>query len=254
MSASTSKQTSTDNDLDCTNIRSVWIVKVPKYVANSWKKAPPKTELGRLQISKTVKTDVKFITDKKLIQEAKKDNEELPEQHSVHFAPPAHQTMAVFSHTKTQSSTEKVAIEGEVTQEGRFRPLGDKSYMSLKSNTIKEAAKPTRITLVLDKAPVNYRPRAAIHLEHEAEMRKKNEGKKLREDKEVVQQRLFQAFEQKQFYNIKELESKTKQSIPYLKEVLREICNYRKQNPNKNMYELKQEYRHYKTKPEDKTT
>jgi len=32
----------------------------------------------------------------------------------------------------------------------------------------------------------------------------------------------------------------------FLKEVLKEICNYNMKAPHKNMWELKEEYRHYK--------
>lgn len=39
------------------------------------------------------------------------------------------------------------------------------------------------------------------------------EGKKMRDDKEVVQNILFAAFEKHQYYNIKDLEKITKQPI-----------------------------------------
>jgi len=35
-------------------------------------------------------------------------------------------------------------------------------------------------------------------------------------------------------------------SQTFLKEVLKEICNYNMKAPHKNMWELKEEYRHYK--------
>lgn len=38
----------------------------------------------------------------------------------------------------------------------------------------------------------------------------------------------------------------TRQPIVYLKEILKEVCNYNLKNPHKNMWELKPEYRHYK--------
>lgn len=38
----------------------------------------------------------------------------------------------------------------------------------------------------------------------------------------------------------------TKQPIVYLKDILKEVCNYNLKNPHKNMWELKPEYRHYK--------
>lgn len=86
----------------------------------------------------------------------------------------------------------------------------------------------------------------------------------MRDDKEVVQNALFAAFEKHQYYNIKDLERITKQPVvsillfiysfklkkfffqPYLKEILKEICNYNAKNPHKNMWELKPQFRHYK--------
>lgn len=58
---------------------------------------------------------------------------------------------------------------------------------------------------------------------------------------------LFNAFEKHQYYNIKDLVKITKQPVTYLKEILKEVCDYNMKNPHKNMWELKREYRHYKT-------
>lgn len=45
-----------DRDLDLSNAsRGVWLVKVPKYIANRWEKAPGDIEVGKLKISKYVK-------------------------------------------------------------------------------------------------------------------------------------------------------------------------------------------------------
>lgn len=42
-----------DRDLDLANAsRGVWLVKVPKYIANRWEKAPGDIEVGKLKISK----------------------------------------------------------------------------------------------------------------------------------------------------------------------------------------------------------
>lgn len=73
------------------------------------------------------------------------------------------------------------------------------------------------------------------------------EGKKARDDKEAVLDMLFNAFEKHQYYNIKDLVKITNQPVSYLKEILKEVCDYNMKNPHKNMWELKREYRHYKT-------
>uniref|UniRef100_A0A182TZH5 TFIIF beta subunit N-terminal domain-containing protein n=1 Tax=Anopheles melas TaxID=34690 RepID=A0A182TZH5_9DIPT len=44
-----------DKELDLSNAgRGVWLVKVPKYIANKWEKAPGNIEVGKLKISKQV--------------------------------------------------------------------------------------------------------------------------------------------------------------------------------------------------------
>merc|ERR1711988_901058 len=85
------------------------------------------------------------------------------------------------------------------------------------------------------------------------ERQKKVEGKKMRDDKEKVQEIIFALFEKHQYYNIKDLMQETKQPIAYLKEILKEVCNYSVKPPHRNMWELKPEYRHYKQEqPEEK--
>ncbi|GFS79365.1 general transcription factor IIF subunit 2 [Trichonephila clavipes] len=87
---------------------------------------------------------------------------------------------------------------------------------------------------------------SGVAAEIEYEQKKKAEGRKARDDKDKVMDMLFAAFEKHQYYNIKDLEKITKQPVPYLKEILKEICNYNAKNPHKSTWELKPEYRHYK--------
>lgn len=42
-----------ERELDLSNAgRGVWLVKVPKYIANKWEKAPGNIEVGKLKITK----------------------------------------------------------------------------------------------------------------------------------------------------------------------------------------------------------
>lgn len=238
-------------DVDTTNRRDVWLVKVPKYLAKAWKNAPQRAELGKLRVPKNGVGPVKLVTDSRL-QQLNSKEAKLPSEHVLTLHPLLQQRMVILSQTKSDSSSsshDKISFEGDVKHRGELRPTGDTSYMNLKTLSIKEAAKPNRVTQILDKAVVSYKPRAATQLAHEADLRKrKEEAKKVvREDKEIVQGRLFAAFEKQQYYNIKDLVRITNQSIPYLKEILKEICNYCSKSTHKNMWELKPEYRHYKS-------
>ena len=96
----------------------------------------------------------------------------------------------------------------------------------------------------------SYRPVSnhAWNIAHEK--LKKTEGKRMRDDKDKVQEILFALFEKHQFYNIKDLAQETRQPMSYLREILNEVCVYSVKPPHRNMWELKPEYRHYKTEEE----
>ena len=50
---SSTSTTHVEKDLDLSNAgRAVWLVKVPKYIANKWEKAPGNIEVAKLTITK----------------------------------------------------------------------------------------------------------------------------------------------------------------------------------------------------------
>ncbi|CAG2109632.1 unnamed protein product [Medioppia subpectinata] len=246
--------------LDCTNAsRGVWLVKVPKYMSNKWQKALPLTEVGRLSITKSSsgRPEILFNLSQEVTKSETNDSSAvkqvmIPTEHQFAISDIKNQTLAVFSQMSEESSTSGLALEGNVVQKGECRPIGNDNYMNLKKETIRKASQPARTVQQLDRAVINYKPISAhksdvIHnLLLDFELKKKSEGKKSREDKDKVQDMLFSAFEKHQYYNIKDLERVTRQPIPYLKEILKEICHYNAKNPHKNMWELKPEFRHYK--------
>ena len=71
-------------------------------------------------------------------------------------------------------------------------------------------------------------------------------GRRARDDRELVLDLIFAAFQQHQYYSFSDLVRKTKQPPVYLKEILREVCIYNTKYPHKNLWELKPEFRHYK--------
>lgn len=168
------------------------------------------------------------------------------------------------------AENEKLFMEGRIVQKLECRPYADTCYMKLKLESIKKASQPIRKVQPLDKIVQTFKP-ISDHKHNvrslmksqcfsqllifnvfkiEYKNRKSQEGKKARDDKNAVLDMLFNAFEKHQYYNIKDLVKITQQPIAYLKEILKEVCDYNMKNPHKNMWELKREYRHYKT--EDK--
>lgn len=144
-------------------------------------------------------------------------------------------------------------MEGRIVQKLECRPNADTAYMALKKESIKRAAEPERRVQSLDKVVQNFKPVSDHKHNIEYREKRKAEGKKARDDKVAVQDMLFNAFEKHQYYNIKDLQRITNQPIAYLKEVLKEVCDYNMKNPHKNMWELKKEYRHYKVEEKKPT-
>ncbi|KAJ3654908.1 hypothetical protein Zmor_014061 [Zophobas morio] len=227
-----SKDSHIDRDLDLSNAnRGVWLVKVPKYVANRWEKAPSDMEVGKLKICKSgPKAQVSLTLSSAILNLSEPGEEPIPKDHRLDVSKVTQQTLGVFSHV-IPSQTDSVIPETE------------KLYME---ESIRKASLPTRKVKQLDRVVTSYKPVSDHKNNIEYMERKKAEGKKARDDKDAVLEMLFAAFEKHQYYNIKDLVKITKQPITYLKEILKEVCNYNLKNPHKNMWELKPEYRHYK--------
>jgi len=262
------KTKKSDKDLDVSNSgRGVWLVKVPKFISDRWNKADPSTEVGRLRIRRIqgAKPDVRItladnicapingISDEdrlKLVRNSA-TSQTIPKEHKFTVSNIALQTLGVFSHTPGNPDAappipDKICVEGKVVQRAECRPIQSKSYMDIKMEAIARAGEPERRVKSLDKyVSTSYLPIANQPANIQNEKLKKLEGKKMRDDKEKVQEILFALFEKHQYYNFKDLVTETRQPAQYLKEILKEVCNYNVKNPHKNMWELKPEFRHY---------
>ncbi|XP_054743564.1 general transcription factor IIF subunit 2 [Anastrepha obliqua] len=253
-----------DRELDLSNAgRGVWLVKVPKYIAQKWSKAPSNMDVGKLRISKTPgqKAQVSLSLTQAVVN--LDPEEKIPTEHILDVSVVTKQTLGVFSHVmplesnnisnakdkepQPLSEAEKLYMEGRIVQKLECRPIADNCYMQLKLESIRKASVPQRKVQPIDKIVQNFKPVKDHAHNIEYRERKKAEGKKARDDKNSVMDMLFNAFEKHQYYNIKDLVKITKQPIGYLKEILKEVCDYNMKNPHKNMWELKKEYRHYKT-------
>ncbi|XP_071495846.1 general transcription factor IIF subunit 2-like [Diadema setosum] len=238
-----------DLDLKASS-RPIWLVKVPKYVAQRWEKSEKGGHIGKIRIGKKFgKPDISLMMDSSLAKvKLKPEDPEIPEEHKFQVMSAAPGTMMVYS----QGSGDKLAIEGKVVERLECRPVRNETYMEMKRKQIELAHKPSKVTKHLDKRPVvAYKPIARHKEIVEYEKKKKEMGKKPRMEKEKVMDILFSAFEKHQYYQLKDLSKITEQPVPYLKEILSEIGTYHQRAPHKYMWELKPEYRHYKTQDEE---
>ncbi|XP_053161660.1 general transcription factor IIF subunit 2 isoform X2 [Hemicordylus capensis] len=243
-------------ELDLTGAKQntgMWLVKVPKYLSQQWNKASGRGEVGKLRIAKNQgRTEVSFTLNEDLTNiddiGGKPTSVSAPREHPFLLQSVGGQTLTVF----TESSTEKLSLEGIVVQRAECRPEASEKYMNLKRLKIEESSKPVSWTKQLDRAvTTNYKPVGNHQYNIEYEKKKKEDGKRARAEKQQVLDMLFSAFEKHQYYNIKDLVDITKQPVIYLKEILREIGIYNVKGTHKNTWELKPEYRHYQA--EDKS-
>lgn len=238
-------------DLDITSSeRRIWLVKIPKYMRQKWAENPgTSTEVGKLKIQKIPGklAQVKFSCGEQYLNDA-----EVPREHQFILHPVKEMTLGVFSHMPASGSdgtiteVEKLYLEGHVIEKFECHPIVDRYYLNQKKAAVIKAAQPNRKVGFIDRPVNTYKPKT-VHAHNIAtEERKKLEGKKARDDKDRVMEVLYSAFEKHQYYNIKDLQKLTRQPITYLKEILKEVCDYNVKNPHKNTWELKPEYRHYK--------
>lgn len=165
--------------------------------------------------------------------------------HTFVISPIPNQSLAVFSVTSGPES-DKLSLEGKVVQRADCRPINNKNYLDLKKDSFRRAIEPQRKALKLSAPVVTYKPKANHESNVKYEKIKKFQGKKSRDDKDQVMEKLFALFEKHQYYKINDLVKATNQPVTYLKEILKDVCTYNMKAPHKNMWELKPEYRHYK--------
>jgi len=275
-----------DKDLDLNNSnRGVWLVKVPKYIADRWESVEPNETVGKIKISKrtgekpliTLSLDDKIVAERKGLETTNGSSngttnsgiskisttqQEIPKEHKFVVSNVASQHLAIFSHTAGNIGDrnsplppcpDKLSLEGKVVQRAECLPISntDERYRRLKREALQKPTSIARKVIQLNSHVNTYKPIAKHAANIRYEEKKKAEGKKSRDDKDKVQEILFALFEKHQYYNIKDLVRETNQPVTYLKSILIEVCNYNMKNPHKNMWELKPEYRHYKSNSDD---
>lgn len=150
-----------DKELDLSNAgRGVWLVKVPKYIANKWEKAPGNIDVGKLKISKIPgqKAQVSLSLSEAVMN--LDPQEKIPKDHRLDVSVVTKQTLGVFSHlVKTEETdNEKLFMEGRIVQKLECRPVADNTYMKLKLESIKKASVPQRKVQPLDKIVNTFKP------------------------------------------------------------------------------------------------
>jgi len=271
--------------------RGLWLVKVPKYISQRWEAVASAAEggvseeVGKIRIVKSDQAkeqDVTLILPDKLLEMDVSSSQDapstsaakpesrtavVPKEHKFSLGRP-HQTLGVFSHESASAKSDpasaseseeqeskpvnpRLRLEGHVTRRAECRPIFSSNYMQMKKRQIEISQKPKRSVQHINTIVNSYKPVSNHANLIEFENQHKNGAKKERADRNKVQEMLFSAFEKHQYYSLKDLARITQQPIPYLKEILHELCTYNMKAPHKNMWELKTEFRHYKSDGEE---
>lgn len=88
-----------DRELDLSNTgRGVWLVKVPKYIANKWDKAPGDIEVGKLKISRAPGRAQVQLSLSEAVLCLEPGEQTIPKEHLLDVSNVTRQSLGVFSH------------------------------------------------------------------------------------------------------------------------------------------------------------
>jgi len=243
------KEENVDSDalLDELNVhnanRQIWLLKLPKTLAEAWSKASPETDLGFIIQDKST-NKISLTLTGNVVSNLPKNYNFVGKPLTVEEPP-----LAVFS----QSKDGDVAMEGTIHCRGDLEPTDAlaREYRELCRRRLeKSTSKDREIKVIDDKAAIAVKPIARHYIQYKAHQ-KTEKLKRVTESKDEVLNRIFSAFAKSPYWDLKSLIVHTDQPQATLKEVLNEVCVYNKRGPNRLMYELKEQY---KIKPKATTT
>jgi len=222
------------------------LVKVPKHLAEKWLSSDEDQAVGKLNINKS-HGKITYTASKNIRNIGHRDEIPADYEFKITQITGRDQSLAVFSETSIGDEKTALALEGKVVHKADCKPVFNDTYRNLKRKQREDANKPVRVTQRISEAQVRdkYKPINITKEEKEELQRKKSKGNKLRISKDELQNKLYELFEQHQYYSTKNLQAITQQPQSFLNEVLREMCEYGKSAEHPSMWELKEEYRKY---------
>ena len=224
--------------------RKVWLVKVPKFVAEAWEASDDGAEVAKL--TSGGKGDDWKLTLDPATNPVLSDFVFRERKNAA--------DMAVFSTTASScfSNLNSLAVEGRVSSMVDCMPApNDVNYYRLKERALTRPKRDARKTIQLTGPPPPILKMSSKPAEDYRRW-KRFRGRKSRDAWEDVTERLFGLFERHQYYRIKDLADLTNQPEPYLKLILEDIGKYNSSGPHRATWQLKAEYSHY-AEPETET-
>ena len=220
---------SSDDDFEFdVDEQKVWLVKVPNFLYQNWIQQPANQHLGKLVI-KPNEISLQL------------DDVSLPSEYKCQIT--NYKPESMFSFTEN-SMGNACGIVGKVEHEAVLNPVVNDKYRAL----IRERNQQDvvdRTVKILDRKQT----RQGMALATQSTKWDTHNTKKIVLDKRERMPReelidlIFEQFEAKEHWSLKDLGLKTMQPLQYLKEVLSEMCIQNKRGPYAGMYELNSDYK-----------
>ncbi|KAK2702671.1 general transcription factor IIF subunit 2-like [Artemia franciscana] len=210
MSDSKKAASSSELEVDTSNSeKNVWLVKVPKYISSIWENLEPDMPVASLKITNLPGEEPSVSLS--LTEEAVRlESDLIPKDYEMLITPIENHSEYRYFYEYRRDKNEnflsdevKICMAGKVIKRLECQAPTSAQYMTFKKNAILEAAKSACMTQPFETAIVNPKPVSAHKELIENKQRKK--AKKVRDDKNVVEETLFMAFGQHQYYKFEEL-------------------------------------------------
>ncbi|KAI8391768.1 transcription initiation factor IIF, beta subunit-domain-containing protein [Radiomyces spectabilis] len=224
----------------------VWLVKVPKFLANKWKTVDQdNVNLGSVRIYSQPPPGRSSTIS--LVLPESEAAENIPLEYSISILPGEVQNKYVF----TESEHGGKSISGTVHHECAATPTQFGTYRNIMRKRVLDAGTPQRTVQVLghNNQPV-FAPGASSSMPSStfsdfitAKKPKTEKEKATRMPRNELMDLLFAAFDKYPYWSFKGIVEHTKQPAQYLKEILSEICILNKRGPYAGNYQLKPEYK-----------
>eukprot|EP01112_Ceratiomyxa_fruticulosa_P010017 TRINITY_DN262_c0_g1_i2.p1 TRINITY_DN262_c0_g1~~TRINITY_DN262_c0_g1_i2.p1 ORF type:complete len:270 (-),score=56.47 TRINITY_DN262_c0_g1_i2:162-971(-) len=215
----------------------MWLVKIPKFVSAEFCKQPEGFKLGEVIVDPDTK-------EMKLRLTLESEDPNLPTNYQLKSGQ-LPMTMKIFQ-DESSNITFRGTVDAKMDME--LNNVDNTRYQALTKNRSIEKNKKTRQTVSMESGSDASLMMKSNVLSIAANKKYIDYGKKdkvldkaYRMDRDLLLDKLFEAFSTKAHWDSKGLLSYTKQPEAYLKETLAEIAIYNKRGPFKGTYEIKPE-------------
>lgn len=217
---------------------SVWLVKLPSFLAEKIAELTSEQTIGEILISPSAKdtpATIQFQLSQELVCQG------LPVDYSLSFTDKADKLYVL------KDDGDRLRVEGYVNKEIFISPVLNEKYFAYMANRaqVKRPPSTTKVINYLREGRQSEKFGSVSELEYLARKRKKILQAKKRErlEKSEVIDILFKAFEKYPAWTARDLADFSGQPVAFIQEILPEICVLNKKD-YKNLYELKPEYKY----------